>query len=186
MRLLLLAVLTGSLLASSPVLQTVSGGEVRPFQPQGPAGLVFFVCTDCPISNGYAPEIQRICSVYKAKGVSCTLLYEDLDLSPETARKHLAEYGYTGAVAAIDAKRTAAKHAKAAVTPTAVVVDRQGAIRYRGRIDNFYAALGKPRQQVTEHNLTGALDDVLAGRAVPVAETKALGCYIIDPEQIRK
>ena len=35
------------------------------------------------------------------------------------------------------------RHAKASITPQAVVVDRAGAIRYRGRIDNFYAALGR-------------------------------------------
>jgi hypothetical protein len=66
------------------------------------------------------------------------------------------------------------------------VIDRTGAIRYRGRIDNFYAALGKPRQQVTERDLRNALDAVLSGRPVPKVETEALGCYIVDPALLRK
>jgi hypothetical protein len=72
------------------------------------------------------------------------------------------------------------------VTPQAVVIDRAGEIRYRGRIDNFYAAFGKPRQQVTEHDLRNALDAVLAGRSAPKRETDAIGCYIVDPAVLRK
>ena len=60
-----------------------------------------------------------------------------------------------------------------------------GAIRYRGRIDNGYADLGKPRQHVTSHDLRVSLDAVLAGRQVPAPETDALGCYIADPAAIR-
>jgi hypothetical protein len=79
-----------------------------------------------------------------------------------------------------------AKQAKATVTPEAVVIDSKGETRYRGRIDNFYAALGKPRQQVTAHDLRDALDAVLAGRPVPNPETKALGCYIVPPDILGK
>jgi hypothetical protein len=98
----------------------------------------------------------------------------------------MREYGYNGIAAAVDRSRAIAKRAKASVTPQAVVVDRGGQIRYRGRIDNFYAAFGKPRQQVTEHDLRNALDAVLAGRQAPKRETDAIGCYIVDPAVLRK
>jgi len=78
-----------------------------------------------------------------------------------------------------------ATRARATVTPSVVLVDRAGAIRYRGRIDNGYADLGKPRQHVTSHDLRVSLDALLAGRQVPVSETDALGCYIADPAAIR-
>jgi hypothetical protein len=67
-----------------------------------------------------------------------------------------------------------------------VVVDRAGSIRYSGRIDNFYAALGRPRQRVTEHDLRDALDAVLAGRPVPRPRTDAVGCHIVDPKSIQR
>ena len=57
-----------------------------------------------------------------------------------------------------------AERAKATVTPQAVVVGPGGIVKYRGRIDNQYAALGKPRRVVTVHDLRDALDAVLAGR----------------------
>jgi AhpC/TSA family len=170
----------------------LNGHPLKPFEPTGPAGVLFFIATDCPISNSYAPEIQSVCREYGSRGVDCSLIYEDVDLSPsgrqldDAVRKHLQEYGYTKMPAVVDRARTVAKRAKASVTPQAVVVDRAGKIRYRGRIDNFYAALGTTRRQVTERDLRTALDAVLAGRPVPKAETESLGCYIVDPAQLRK
>ena len=101
-------------------------------------------------------------------------------------QKHMREYRYAGIPAAIDSTRKIANRIRATVTPEAVVIDNQGQVRYRGRIDNFYAALGKPRQQVTAHDLRDALDAVLAGRPVAVPETKALGCYIVPPDILKK
>lgn len=170
----------------------VTGHPVKPFEPAGPASVIFFIATDCPVSNSYAPEIQSICRDYVARGVACSLAYEDVDLTNsaarlnDTVRKHLQEFRYTDIHAVVDSSRVMAKRAKASVTPEAVVVDRAGKIRYRGRIDNFYAALGKTRRQVTEHDLRTALDAVLSGGSVPKAETEALGCYIVDPAQLRK
>ena len=113
------------------------------------------------------------------------MMYEDVDVKAPAARKHLNEYGYRGIPAAIDGDRRIANRAKATVTPQAVVIDSNGEIRYRGRIDNFYAALGKPRQQVTVHDLRDALDALLTGRPVSNPETKALGCYIVPPDVLR-
>lgn len=170
-------------------IEDLDGRVLRPFEPPGTAAVVFFLTSDCPISNGYAREIQRTCREYGPRGVACSLMYEDVELPGSRAdaavRRNLQEYGYAGIPAAVDRDRVAATHARATVTPTAVVVDAGGAVRYRGRIDNFYAALGRPRQQVTEHDLRTALDDVLAGRPVVRPETEAIGCFIVDPALLR-
>jgi AhpC/TSA family len=177
---------------SEETIRDIDGRMLRPFEPAGDVNVIFFVATDCPISNSYAPEIQRVCREYGSRGVECFLIYEDVDTSApgryleDDVRKHLQEYRYEGLPAAVDRTRTIATRAKATVTPQAVVIDRAKQIRYRGRIDNFYAALGKPRQQVTERDLRTALDAILAGRPVPNPETKALGCYIVDPALMRK
>lgn len=173
-------------------LHDVNGRALTPFNPRGRANIVFFVATDCPVSNSYAPVIQRVCREYGSRGVECSLIYEDVDTHPTPAhldhlvRMHLREYGYAGFTAVVDHDRAAATHAKASVTPQAFVIDHSGEIRYRGRIDNLYAALGKTRQQVTSHDLRDALDAVLAGGKVPHPETEALGCFITDPALLRK
>ena len=172
-------------------LRDVDGASIKPFASGPHASVAFFVATDCPVSNAYAPEIQRVCREYNSRGVGCSLIYEDIEGAnsgvsmPQQVRGHLNEYKYSGIPAAIDGARTAATAGKATITPTAVVVDRAGAIRYRGRIDNLYAALGKTRQQVTSHDLRDALDAVLAGRPVPHPETESIGCFITDPALLR-
>ena len=188
------ALLTSALTAASDGLQVrgVNGQAFVLFAPKGPASVIFFVATDCPISNWYAPTIQQVCREYSSRGVDCTLMYEDVDLGQTPAaldaavRTHLREYRYDAMTAAVDRTRVVAKRAKATITPQVVLVDRAGAIRYRGRIDNAYADLGKPRQHVTSHDLRVSLDAVLAGRPVPAPETEALGCYITDPASIRR
>ncbi len=66
------------------------------------------------------------------------------------------------------------------VTPEAAVVNREGKVVYRGRIDDSIAALGQPRRPVKDADLRDALDAVVAGKSVAKPETKALGCYIGD------
>jgi hypothetical protein len=175
-----------ALMAGSLQIRGVDGSVLRPLEPTGLANVLLFVATDCPISNGYAPEIQRICSGAAAKGISCALVYEDAGVTATTVRKHLDEYRYRQIPAAIDRDGRLAERVRAAVTPEAVVVGRRGEVLYRGRIDNLYAALGRPRQAVTAHDLQDALNAVAGGRQVPTAETEPLGCYIVPSDMRRK
>ncbi len=158
-------------------LETLSAADSRPLE------VLFFVMTDCPVSNAFAPEIQRVCDHYRERGVRCRLVYEDLR-AVDFAR-HNQEYGYGGMPFVFDENRSIARLAGATVTPQAVVLDPTGTVRYRGRINNLYASVGRTRRQITEHDLRDALDALLAGLTVPVPETKALGCYIADPSVLR-
>src|SRR4029077_8606617 len=84
-------------------IRTIDGALWRPLEPHGAANVLFFVATDCPISNGYAPEIQRICSAYAARGVQCALIYEDAGVGAREVRAHLEQHRYHAITAAIDA-----------------------------------------------------------------------------------
>ena len=174
--LLFVAALSG--VAGGPVYD-VHGRLLSPFQPGGLAGVLLFIMTDCPMSNAYAPEIQRLCQAYRERQVHCTLVYEDLALTSDAARAHLAAYRYAGIPAVVDSARVLATLAAVSITPSAVVVDHHGQVRYRGRIDNLYVALGRTRRQVTEHYLRDALSSVVANRPVAVRETPAIGCHIV-------
>lgn len=145
--------------------------------------MLFFVATDCPVSNAYAPEIQRVCSAYRSKGVSCALVYEDAHVTSAEVRQHVAEHRYQNIPAAIDADASVAVRVQASVTPETVLIDRAGAVRYRGRIDDFYVAFGRSRQVVTVHDLRDALDAVLAGKPVAKPVTEPIGCFIVPANQ---
>lgn len=175
----MVAVLFAIPLLASVMVHAVDGHALKPLDPQGSAGVLFFITNDCPIANSYAPEIQRICSDYSSKGVACTLVYSDSTLDAAAIRKHFSEYGYKAPIEAVsDSSHQLARATGATITPEAIIVGKNGKVLYRGRIDNFYAALGKPRRFATEHDLRDALDEVLAGRTVAHPQTQAIGCYI--------
>lgn len=145
--------------------------------PPGKATVVFFVLRDCPISNQFAPEINRICNEYAANDVRCFLAYLDPDAAIEDVRRHTQEFSYACCPAILDESRRLTKAAGATITPEAALFSSKGELMYRGRINNLYAGLGKKRRQPTVHDLRKALDEALAGAPVSTARTQAIGCY---------
>jgi len=168
------------------VMSGVRGERFRPLEPFRSANVLVFTATDCPVANGYALEIQRVCAAYADKGVDCLLVYEDAGIGVEAVFAHESAYQYGAMPAAIDRDGSLAARVGATVTPEVAVVDTSGAVRYRGRIDDKYVAIGRQRRNVTAHDLTDALDAVLAGHPVTVKDTQAIGCAIVSPEMRRK
>ena len=160
-------------------IATIDGKNVQPFAGDRPA-LLYFVTNDCPISNFYSREMNRICTDFAGK-VQCYLVYVDADLTREKIERHVKDFGHGDYPVILDAKHALVKAAGATVTPEAAVVAR-GEVVYLGRIDNAYATWGKQRRVVTEHDLRDALTAVGEGRAPAAARTKATGCFIPPPE----
>ncbi len=159
-------------------LRDLDGVEHHPFaDPAVKALTLIFVLSDCPIANGYAPEINRLCRDYGPRGVRFFLVHTDPDLGREEAARHARDYGYLCPVVP-DRRHTLVRRAGASVVPEAAVFTADGERKYRGRIDDRYADLGRRRTQVSSHDLRDALDDLLAGRPVRRPETKAVGCDI--------
>lgn len=189
MRALLQPALAVTLLASvaaagdSPRLVDIDGVDHGALDSADRAAAVlFFVMSDCPISNQYSPEIDRICTQFGPDGVDCFLVYVDPELDATEVRRHQLEYGHEGRPAILDSGRSLVRAAGATITPEAAVFSSAGELVYRGRINNLYAALGKPRRRPTVHDLRRALDQMLAGRPVAEPRTEAVGCYIPPAE----
>ena len=140
--------------------------------------VLIFVRSDCPISNRYAPEIQRLSREFSGR-VEFQLVYPDRSETSETIEKHRAEYGYTIGYLR-DPDHTLVRRAKARVTPEAAVFSSHGELLYHGRIDDRYIDFGKSRTAPTTHDLEDALQSVLAGRPVKVSSTRAIGCFLAD------
>jgi hypothetical protein len=140
--------------------------------------VLVFTTTDCPISNRYAPEIQRIASRFEGR-VAFTLVYPVPTDTDVTIRAHVKKFGYTFDVTR-DPKQQLVKQTGATVTPEVAVFDPSGQMVYRGRIDDRYIAFGKDRPQPTVRDLERSLEAVLAGKPVPVAQTQAIGCILSD------
>jgi hypothetical protein len=139
------------------------------------ASVLFFYWQDCPISNGYAPEINRICAGHT--NFAFFIVQVDPELTAAAAKEHARKYDLRPPVL-LDPRHQLVKLAGATVTPEAVVLGRNGEVLNRGRIDNLYATLGKKRAAATEKDLVEALDAIAAGKPVKKSETKAIGCLI--------
>ena len=141
-------------------------------------GAVFiFIMPDCPVSQGYVPEMNRIADGYAARGIAFFAVQADVTASLATVRAHVAEFGYHFPVL-LDPRQQLVRRTGATTTPEAIVITSAGSVLYQGRIDNRIASLGVTRPQATEFDLRNALDAVLAGRPIVHPRTTAYGCLI--------
>jgi AhpC/TSA family protein len=149
------------------------------FSPHGEKAVVLlFVRTDCPVSNRYAPELQRLYERHAQQGVDFRLVYPEPGLTASVMEKHRKEYDFT-IPALLDSNHTLVARARVRVTPEAAVFVR-GQLIYRGRIDDRYVDIGKSRPEATRRDLAEVLAALAAGKNLRLRQSKAVGCAIED------
>lgn len=155
--------------------------DVDPFAGLPAVRVLLFVRTDCPITNRYAPELQRLGKEFVPRGVQFWLVYADASETPADIEAHIAQYGFPGKPVK-DPNHVLVKRSQATVAPEAAVFDSQGQLEYHGRIDDRYVDIGKSRPQPQVHDLENAIAAVLAGKPVTNPRTRAIGCSLADVE----
>lgn len=140
--------------------------------------VLFFLTTDCPISNGYVPEMNRIAKEYGSRGVRTYGVMTDTSVPLADLRKHVKDFAYSFPVL-IDPTQILVKYTSADTNPESVVVSPGRGIVYMGRIDNKVENFGQQRQQPTQRELRDALAATLAGKPVSKAFATPIGCSII-------
>jgi len=157
--------------------QTADEEMVDPFRDgKGKATVLVFVRTDCPISNRYATELQRIHAKFGPETV-WWLIYPDRDITTKAIREHQKDYKLE-IPALRDPRHLLVKLAGAQVTPEAAVFLPGKRLVYRGRIDDRFVSFGNYRSEATRHDLEEALADVVNDKPVRISETKPIGCTI--------
>jgi peroxiredoxin len=144
---------------------------------QHKATVFIFLATDCPNSNGYAPEMARLYQEYRSRGVAFYGVYSDPAETAAGVRKHDFDYGIRFP-SLMDSRQILARETGALGTPESVILSPSGKVLYRGRIDDRFADYGKTRLHVDQHDLRDALDEVLAGKPVAHPYEPSLGCAI--------
>jgi mono/diheme cytochrome c family protein len=138
--------------------------------------VIVFTGVDCPLAKRYIPRLKELDAKYREKGVQFLAVNanqgEDADqvaghaLENDIPFPTLKDFGHQLADA-LHAERT----------PEAFVLDADYVLRYRGRIDDQYG-VGFQKHEPTKEELVAALDEVLAGEEVTVAEAPMDGCHI--------
>ncbi|MEO8027671.1 MAG: redoxin domain-containing protein [Bryobacteraceae bacterium] len=141
------------------------------------AVVLVFLAIDCPISNGYVPELRRIAEKYRAVGVSFYAVQSGVIHTADEAATFVREFAFPFPLL-VDPRSALASYAGADTTPEVAVLSPAGQVRYLGRIDNLYVQIGQKRYAASAFDLRDALDQVLAGKPVARARTTAVGCSI--------
>ena len=162
-------------------LRDPDGRLIDPFlAAESSAAVVFlFASVDCPVSNRYAPEVQRLHAAFAPRNVAFWLVYPNPGDTPDAVREHLKAFAYP-VHALLDPRHELATLAKVAITPEAAVFTRARTLAYHGRIDDKFVSLGVERPAATKHDLFDALTAVLAGKVPSAPSASAVGCYIAD------
>jgi peroxiredoxin len=149
--------------------------------------VIVFTCDHCPTAQAYEDRIKRLAADYKDKKVALVAISPN-----DPAAVRLDEMGYTDLGDSLDEMKIRAKDnefnfpylydgadQKVALaygpvaTPHVYVFDRARKLRFVGRIDN-----SDDPERVTTHETRDAIEALLAGKPVPVEQTKTFGCSI--------
>ena len=147
--------------------------------------VIIFTCNHCPTAQLYETRIKQLVSDYVSRGVAFVAIEPN---NPDAIR--LDELGYTDISDSLAEMKIRAqfrhfnfpylydgetqKVSRAygpTATPDLFIFDAGRKLRYEGRVDN------NPREQyVTRRDARDAIDTLLAGKPVIVAETPSVGC----------
>lgn len=146
---------------------------------------IVFESNHCPVSQLYEGRIEKLYADYRTKGVTLVAINPN---NPKTVR--LDELGYTDVTDSLPEMKLRARFRGidwpylydgdtqaisskfgAVATPHIFIFDEQRKLRYQGRIDD-----NQREELVKTQDARLALDAVLAGKPVAVAETRAFGC----------
>ncbi|MGQ0635392.1 MAG: redoxin domain-containing protein [Planctomycetaceae bacterium] len=151
-------------------------------RPGRDALVIVFLSTDCPIANGYLPELNRVCGQFSSRvgRVDFFGVISDRETTLAAAIKHSADFKPEFPML-FDASGDLAAILRPTHVPEAFVFDRAGALVYRGRIDDSWVELGKRRSSATKHELREALEAAVAGKIVSVQSATPVGC-LFEPK----
>ncbi len=144
------------------------------------AVVVVFLSFECPVSNSYVAPLNEMAKKYAEAGVTLIGVCPCEESVAQVA-KWAEEFKLAFPVYRDD-KLAAARAFQADVTPSAFLLDGDGVLRYRGRIDDSFSARLKRSTQVTSHDLNDALEQLLANKPIREPATLTIGCAIRQAE----
>ena len=160
-------------------MQDISKKEITLKDAMGPEGLlVVFSCNTCPWVDAWEDRYSTIAADYEPKGIGMIALNSNAAIRDrgdgfEDMRARAKEFGYTFYYA-VDEGSKLARAFGATRTPHIFLFNNEGELVYRGAIDDN----AKNPKEVKKAFLMNAIDEMLAGKSVTLASTKALGCGI--------
>lgn len=138
--------------------------------------VVAFLGVECPLAKLYAHRLSKLQREYEPRGVA----FLGVDSNAQDSFTELAAFARSQSVdfpLLKDVRQAVADRFGAERTPEVFVLDADRVVRYQGRVDDQWG-VGYMRDKPQREELRGALDRLLAGKAVETPRTEAVGCII--------
>ena len=154
------------------------GGKIYALadKPEIRATAIVFLSTQCPVSNKYIPELNRLAKLHQDDGVRLLGVISDPTITRAAAIQYAGEYQIAFPLL-FDASGELAHRLAPTMTPEAMVLDRTGTVQYRGRIDDLWIDLRKQKLEPSHHDLADAMEAVAAGQSPATSKTPTIGCF---------
>jgi mono/diheme cytochrome c family protein len=149
---------------------------VLPGQPPDDLTVLCFLGVECPLARLYAPRLRRLQQELDGRGVRFIGINSNQQDSMDELSTFVDEFQITFECGK-DYDNRIADRFDVKRTPEVIVLDDQLQIQYRGRIDDQYAP-GVARSQPQRNDLQVALDELMNGEKVTVAQTEPEGCLL--------
>lgn len=140
---------------------------------------LIFLSTECPLSNGAIPKLNKLASSYGAEGVELYGVIADRSITRTAAKEHQKKYRVRFPMI-LDAAHSLRELTGATHTPQGFVFDRNGKEIYRGQLDDASERLGK-KSAPKKHYLAEALKSAARGTKLAVSRTEPVGCLLEEP-----
>ena len=147
------------------------------------AAIVFMVQGNgCPIVRNSMPDFKALRDAYAGKPVKFFMINANLQDTRESIQKEAEVYGYDIPIL-MDHTQIIGESLELVRTGEVFVVDpKTWTVAYQGAVDDR-VDYETQKPVASKHYLKAAIDDMLAGEPVEVANTNGIGCLINFPEQ---
>lgn len=136
-----------------------------------------FVAEECPISIFMASSLKAVAEMYE-KEANFYLVFPVSNSSVKTATAFKKKHKLSQFSIIVDSTQQLTASLAARVTPEVVITNQQAVVIYKGRINDAYAQPGKRKHIFSNHDLSNALEKIVAGQLVPQPWKPAIGCFI--------
>jgi hypothetical protein len=138
--------------------------------------LLVFLSPECPLSQNYTLVLNDLQKKF-SREVSLHGIIPGRMYSEQVVQQFVKDYTMRFPVW-IDLKKELSNYVHASVTPEVVLLNKSGALVYRGAIDDWVQAFGKKKAKAKVHYLEDAIKAYLQNKNVAVKKTSPVGCLI--------
>lgn len=136
-----------------------------------------FLAEECPISIYMSNPLASIQKEFTGQ-VKFYAVFPNLKSNWQSAKNFLENQKLEDFEPIIDRDHTLTARFGAEVTPEAVILNKEGEVVYRGRINDAYERPGKMRHIVRHNDLQIAIQRTVSSQQISTPWPKAIGCFI--------